>query len=50
MYPMYGINNNFNPYNNITNPQMSNFQTPQNNLIITFVDASSCSLLDEPSC
>ena len=28
---MYG--NNFNPYNNITNTQMNNFQPAQNNLI-----------------
>ncbi len=41
MYPMYGINNNFNPYNNITNPQMNNFQTPQNNLIrVTGLDGA----------
>jgi hypothetical protein len=38
---MYGINNNFNPYNNITNPQMNNFQTPQNNLIrVTGLDGA----------
>lgn len=33
MYPIYGMNNNFNPYNNITNQQMNNFQPAQNNLI-----------------
>lgn len=41
MYPMYGINNNFNPYNNITNPQINNFQPAQNNLIrVTGLDGA----------